>query len=731
MPVGVPDVVQLHLLGPVSVTRPDGGDGALLTAPRRLAVLAYLAIARPRGLHSRETLIALLWPEAGAANGRHALRNVLHAIRQALGDEVIVTAGDGLVGVNAAMLDCDVLALEDDLANDRADAALGRYQGELLQGFHISEAPDFERWLDTERRRLLDATLDAAWSRALACRLAGDMDGALAVARRASGLAPDDERALRRLLELFGDVGDHAAAERAFVEFAERLEQEYGVAPAPETKALMDRVRARRAPPFAAREISSLAVLSFAQGGGVDDGDDFCDALSTALISRLARVPRFSVRAPIVVARYRTDGTDPLIAGRELGVDAVVIANVTARSGERPLDVRVEIIRVTDGALLHGETFCARREELFSLQDGIARAICRALEVTPSDEETRVLPTRPTLDDEAYVLYVRGTYLFLRAIPVGDASELNRSLAFFEQALERDPNFAHAYAGLANYYAVAAVRNVLRPFDETFARAIEYSRRALAIDSTLAIPHVHFGVKAMYLDGDWEKAGAEFAMSVALEPSYAEARKFYGIYLGAMGRTSESMHEFREAVRVEPHLALYRNSIAAAQMALGANLEAIDGLRQALTIDPMYGAAHERLIRCYERVGRYEDAVAERRRDDRAGTAQAFANALNRDGANGYLRSRDVELRAMIESTAGRLTDGPPENAADILNPPQLRLALACAELGEWDRARAWEEHACSRRPGQRQWFIAHPELAPIHDGSAFKSAQRVAVAGG
>ena len=78
--------------------------------------------------------------------------------------------------------------------------------------------------------------------------------------------------------------------------------------------------------------------------------------------------------------------------------------------------------------------------------------------------------------------------------------------------------------------------------------------------------------------------------------------------------------------------------------------------------------------------------------------------------------------RGLIESTAGQLTDGPPENAADILNPPPLRLALACAELGEWDRARAWEEHACTRRPGQRQWFIAHPELAPIHDGSALKN---------
>jgi len=229
---------------------------------------------------------------------------------------------------------------------------------------------------------------------------------------------------------------------------------------------------------------------------------------------------------------------------------------------------------------------------------------------------------------------------------------------------------------------------------------------------------VHFGVKAMYLDGDWDTAGIEFARAVELDPSYAEGHKFYGIFLSAMGRTEEAMREFREAVRVEPHIALFRNAIAAEHMALGAYDAAIDELREALALDASYGAARERLIRCYERLGRYEEAIAERQRHGNGITAETFEVALEAEGPNGYRREREAELRATIETVSGRLTEGPPENAADILNPPQLRLALACAELGDREGALAWEEHACSRRPGQRQWFNAHPELARVHAGA-------------
>jgi serine/threonine-protein kinase len=232
--------VQLQLLGPVRVTRPDGQfTGPLLTQPRRVAILAYLVLARPHGLQSRDSLIALLWPEADHAHGRHALRNALHAIRHALGDEVLVTAGDDLVGVDRTHIACDALDLEDDVAAGRPERAIARYEGELLRGFHVSGAAEFERWLDVERVRLHDLAVTAAWAHVDERVRAADVTGAVPAARTAHALAPDDELSLRRLVALLTAAGDRASALRAYRDFARRLRAEYGAEPSARTRALL------------------------------------------------------------------------------------------------------------------------------------------------------------------------------------------------------------------------------------------------------------------------------------------------------------------------------------------------------------------------------------------------------------------------------------------------------------------------------------------------------------
>jgi DNA-binding SARP family transcriptional activator len=232
--------VRLQLLGPVRVSRADGElAGPLLTQPRRVAILAYLAIARPHGFQARDSLIALLWPEVDQAHGRHALRNALHALRQALGDDVIVTAGDHLVGVDRARIFCDALELENDVAAGRLGRAVSGYEGELLRGFHVNGAPEFERWLDAERIRLRDLACAAGWRHADECLRAGDVTAAVRAARAAHAYAPDDELSLRRLLELLTTAGDRSSALRAYREFADRLRAEYGVEPSTETRAML------------------------------------------------------------------------------------------------------------------------------------------------------------------------------------------------------------------------------------------------------------------------------------------------------------------------------------------------------------------------------------------------------------------------------------------------------------------------------------------------------------
>jgi tetratricopeptide (TPR) repeat protein len=317
----------------------------------------------------------------------------------------------------------------------------------------------------------------------------------------------------------------------------------------------------------------------------------------------------------------------------------------------------------------------------------------------------------PLPDSASYVQYVRGTYLFLRAAHEGHPDDLAASRTHFEAALAQHPEFAPALAGLSNYYAVAAARGVLQPFEAVFGEAIALSRRALALDDRLAIPHVHFGVQAMYLDGDWDRAGREFTQAVALDPAYAEAHRFLGIWHDAMGQPAEALAELREAVLLEPLIAMFRNSLAAALMDRGEWEEALRELGRAREIDPSYRAARERIVRCAEELGRFEWALAERERAPIIGPVEEFRAALAVDGPEGYRRVGLDELRSQIPALAERTRHWPPANPSDRFAPPALRLAVIHVRLGEPEAAREWEERACGARPWLRPWFRSLPEL--------------------
>ncbi|MEO7361204.1 MAG: hypothetical protein ABI120_12805, partial [Gemmatimonadaceae bacterium] len=229
---------------------------------------------------------------------------------------------------------------------------------------------------------------------------------------------------------------------------------------------------------------------------------------------------------------------------------------------------------------------------------------------------------------DASTLYLGGHYLFLRSAHGGSAEDLLRSKDYFERAHALDATFAAALAGLANFYAVAARRGVLKPFHEIFASAIDFSERAHAMDASLAVPHIHFAVKALYLDDDWDRAEREFGLAVQKEPNYAEGHRFYGVWLGLAGRHDEALREMDETARLEPDILHMLSSLAAARMAVGDNAGAEDALHKTLSIDALDAPARHRLVRLLEDEGRFEEAIAERTRAPSHPQAEDFRNAF-------------------------------------------------------------------------------------------------------
>ena len=256
-------MIQLGTLGSLELRGAQGETlDPVLAQPKRLALLAYLVLARSGGFQRRDVLVGLFWPESDAAHAREALNQALRFLRRFLGRDVLHSRGDGEVGVDPSRLCCDAVAFEERIAAGDDAGALTLYRGALLEGFFLSDAPVFERWLDGERGRLQELARGAACRLATRCEAAGDLGGAVHWARRTLALVPYDEAALRHLLELLDRSGDRASAVREYEAFANRLREELEVEPAPETRAIMGAIRARVTPNEFPRSGGPVSVVS-------------------------------------------------------------------------------------------------------------------------------------------------------------------------------------------------------------------------------------------------------------------------------------------------------------------------------------------------------------------------------------------------------------------------------------------------------------------------------------
>ena len=278
-------MIELRLLGGVEFRATNGRNPELILAHEKsFALLAYLAAAHPFGSHRRDSLVALLWPELDQEHARTALRKALHGLRRTIGADAIVSAGDETIGIADAVLWCDVRAFDDAVRGNRPADALALYRGDFLPGRSLSDAPEFERWVDRERQELRASAVRAAWMAAEESERAGKATDSIQWARRALRLAPDDEHGARKLIALLDRLGDRAGAIRVYEQFERYLASELEVAPSLETASLIARIRSSSPP--------RLSIRSNASGhttpsivGEFDTADGYAEAMNPALDS--------------------------------------------------------------------------------------------------------------------------------------------------------------------------------------------------------------------------------------------------------------------------------------------------------------------------------------------------------------------------------------------------------------------------------------------------------------
>lgn len=256
-------MVRLHVLGRMDLTGSDGSEQRfMLSQPKPLAVLVYLAVAKPLGFHRSDELLRMFWPEITTVRERQALSQTLHVLRESLGSDAIDSRGSEEIRLRERVVWCDAIEFDRALAAGESDDATSLYAGDFLSGFFLPDAPEFERWMSRERSALRNRAAAAAWLQSVREQERGNRAAASAWALRAVDLAPYDESALRRLMELLDRLGDRSGAVRAFNQFASRLERDLSLAPSAETIAVFTALRVQGDGPFAPKSPGKAASLT-------------------------------------------------------------------------------------------------------------------------------------------------------------------------------------------------------------------------------------------------------------------------------------------------------------------------------------------------------------------------------------------------------------------------------------------------------------------------------------
>ncbi len=599
-------MIRFHVLGSLDLRGPEGRHhGSSVTGAKRLALLAYLALESRGGRIRRDTLVGLLWPESTQKRARNALSNLLYHVRQALGEDVFTASGTEELGLAEGALWCDAIAFESAVEEGRLVDALDLYRGDLLEGFFVpGAAAEFDHWIGQERARLRRLAAEAARRRIAAAAESGDREQAIRTARWLCLRFPDDEPAVRRLMTLLAQSGDRARALREYDRLAGHLESELGVGPSAETRELAERLRGGEGAASAgAQPVNRIAVLPFKNLSGTPDGEPFAAGLHDDLLTELSRIPSLSVIARTSVLRYRDDTLPVVEIARELGVGTVVEGAVQTAGGR--IRVNVQVIDARDSSHRWAERFDRElsTETIFSIQVELAERIAAGVRADLADTGRRRVASPPTEDLQAYRLYVKGRGYLDQRTRVG----ILKAIAFFERAVDFDPAYALAWAGLSD--AVVLLHDYGFGDDaHDLTVAEDAVRRALELEPGLAEAHASLGLVHSVRRRGTEALRA-LTRSVELRPGYADAHNWLSWNRLVFGIAEQALADARRAVDLDPVAPEPVSNLALSLLVNGRPEEAVAVARRASELQPDWttGLFYEALA--LHELGRYDEAA--------------------------------------------------------------------------------------------------------------------------
>jgi DNA-binding winged helix-turn-helix (wHTH) protein/TolB-like protein/Tfp pilus assembly protein PilF len=437
-----------------------------------------------------------------------------------------------------------------------------------------------------------------------------------------------------------------------------------------------------------------LAILPF-KTIGPEEGRPYLGlGMADSLITKLSNVNRLIVRPTASVRKY-ADSQDPIAAGRELGVQAVLDGSIQ-RLGDR-LRLSVQLVSVPDGRSLWAGQFDDRLEDLFAVQDSISGKVADALVRNLTKGERLRMNTHYTANREAYELYIRGRYSWEQRTE----ASLSQAVSYFERATQKDQRYALAYAALAECYAPLMQRRHMSAI-EALPKMQAAASKAVEIDDSLAEAHTALAA-ARLNEWDWPNTEREFKRAIELNPNDATAHQWYGFYLDAMGRQAENLAQRRLAYELDPSNPTANAGLGIALFRAGHAREATAVLDEAIRLNPDFAMAHENLGAVYTEMGQFDKALEQYRGTDYVGErAYVLARSGDREGAR-------RNLEDFLQQPGSRRPGA------------EIQVASIHAALGENDQAISWLERAYQERAPQLMFLNTDPSFSGLRSDPKFR----------
>jgi TolB-like protein/Tfp pilus assembly protein PilF len=348
--------------------------------------------------------------------------------------------------------------------------------------------------------------------------------------------------------------------------------------------------------------VESIAVIPFENQNKDPGADWISDGLTESIINNLTQLPNLRVIARSSVFRYKGKADDPLTIGKELGVRAVLTGRLMQR-GDAML-ISVELVDIRDNKQLWGEQYERKLADMLSVQREIAREITNNLRPTLSGVDRSRMDKQYTANPEAYELYLKGRFYWNRRT----AADFKQAIAYFEQAIAKDPNYALAYSGLADAYTLLTVYTNEVP-RELMPKAKAAALKALEIDDKLAEAHASLAQIVIYYDYDLVTAEKEYHRALELNPNYAPAHLWLAEHLATMKRFDEATAEIKRALELDPMSVIINRIYGDIFVDMRRFDDAIAQYRKTLEMDPKFPTTEYFLGRAYEAKGMYDQAV--------------------------------------------------------------------------------------------------------------------------